>query len=464
VTSFGYSYEGRQLPLVIVGDVDAPSPEAVRATGRTRVFVQANIHAGEVCGKEAMLILLRQLAEGAHAQWRDSLVVLVAPIYNADGNERVRLDNRWGQHGPIGGMGQRANAQELDLNRDHMKLESPEARSVAALMSEWDPHVLLDLHTTNGTRHAYTLTYAPPLHPETDARIDSVLRTDWLPEVTRRIEQADGLRFYYYGNLPFRRGSERGWYTFDHRPRFTTNYFGLRNRFGILSEAYAYAPFELRIEATRRFVEEVLGYAYRHAGALRRVTEAADAANLAGTPFAVRATIARGDTVEILLGEVAEERHPYTGHPMFRRLDVVRPERMPEFGSFTGTETVSVPAAYVVPPELSVVIERLGAHGVVMEPLKVAQRRTLERFRIDSTVVAEREFQGHRERTVFGDYEQIEDSLPAGTVLVPTDQPLGRLVVLLLEPRSDDGLLTWNVLDRALEGATHYPIQRLPAR
>lgn len=462
LTWFGYSYEGRRLPLVVVGDVGAATPEAARASGKTRVFVQANIHAGEVCGKEAAQMLLRQLALGAHPEWRDSLVLLVAPIYNVDGNERVRLDNRPGQHGPIGGMGQRANAQGLDLNRDHMKLESPEARALAALMTEWDPHVLLDLHTTNGTRRAYQLLYAPPLHPETAEGIDTMLRSEWLPTVTERISAADGWDFFYYGNVPYRREMERGWYTFDHRPRFNTNYIGLRNRFGILSEAYAYETFEVRVQSTLRFVEEVLDFAYRHAGRIRAVTDEADAVDPAGSDFAVRATFARGDSVEILLGEVAEEPHPYTGRPMYRRLDVAHPERMPDFGRFTATETVTVPEAYVVPGTLSAAIERLSAHGIVVEPLTAAELRTVERFRIDSTVVAPREFQGHRARTLYGAYERVDETLAADAVLVRTRQPLGKLVVALLEPRSDDGLVNWNVLDREIEGAEFYPIRRLP--
>ena len=152
LTTFGYSFEGRPLPLVVVGHVAGPDPRAVHESGRTRVLVLANIHAGEVSGKEATLMLIRALAAGAHDEWLDSLVLLIAPIYNADGNERVRLTNRPGQYGPIGGMGQRANAQDLDLNRDNMKLESPEARSLVSALQRWDPHVLMDLHTTNGTR------------------------------------------------------------------------------------------------------------------------------------------------------------------------------------------------------------------------------------------------------------------------------------------------------------------------
>ncbi len=111
LATFGYSWEGRPLPLAVWGDVAAATPEAVLASGKTRVFIQANIHAGEVEGKEAMLMLLRGLARGEHAQWADSLVLLIAPIYNADGNERITLGNRPLQHGPVGGMGQRPNAQ-----------------------------------------------------------------------------------------------------------------------------------------------------------------------------------------------------------------------------------------------------------------------------------------------------------------------------------------------------------------
>ena len=166
LTSFGYSMEGRTLWLAVVGDTEA-TPQAVRASGKTRVYIQGNIHAGEVEGKEAMLALLREIGSGAHRGWLDSMVLLVAPIYNADGNERIALTNRRLQHGPTGGMGQRPNAQGYDLNRDHMKLESPEARAFARMLRDYDPHVLIDLHTTNGTHHGYHLTYAPPLHPNT---------------------------------------------------------------------------------------------------------------------------------------------------------------------------------------------------------------------------------------------------------------------------------------------------------
>lgn len=451
VDTFGYSFEGRALPVARWG------------RGPTRVLVFANIHAGEVEGKEAAQILLREIAAGGHRDWRDALTLWIAPIYNADGNERVSLINRPLQHGPIGGMGQRPNAQGLDLNRDFMKLEAPETRSLVALMRAIDPHVVVDLHTTDGTRHAYHLTYAPPLHPATDGAIDGFLRETWLPAVTAALEPA--WLTHTYGNLPEDEEieAERGWYTFDHRPRFSTNYVGLRNRFGILSEAYSYLPFEARIAVTRRFVEGVLDFVAARGDAIRSATEAADGRELIGSELPLRAQIARSaDEVEILLGAVVEERNPYTGRVMLRRLDIVTPERMVEYGRFRATETERVPAAYLVPPALGDVLDVLAAHGIEMRALSEPATRQVEVFRITASSQAEREFQGHRERTLEGRWESATRELPAGTVVVPMDQPLARLAFLLLEPRSDDGLVNWNLLDPALEGADTYPIPRVP--
>ena len=198
--TFGTTNEGRALPLVVVGADDA-SPDAVRRTRKLRVYIQGNIHGGEVEGKESAQMLLRDLAAGKHQDWLKQMVLLVAPIYNADGNERFSLTSRGRQHGPIGGQGQRPNAQGLDLNRDHMKLDSPEARAFVKLMNEYDPHVAMDLHTTNGTRHAYYLTYSPPLNPATDPTITSLLRDTWFPWLTQSVRSKYGWDYYYYGNV-----------------------------------------------------------------------------------------------------------------------------------------------------------------------------------------------------------------------------------------------------------------------
>jgi len=395
VDTFGYTFEGRALPVAVVGHVSDASPEAVRAAGRTVVYIQANIHAGEVEGKESLLMLLRDFAEGRRTELLDSLVLLVVPIYNADGNERVALTNRPSQHGPVGGMGQRPNAQDYDLNRDHMKLDSPEARSLAMLFSHYDPHVIVDLHTTNGTHHAYYLTYSVPMHPATDSAVVRLLRDRWMPEVTRSVRDKHGWDYYWYGNVQGQ-GDRRGWWTFDYRPRFNNNYAGLRNRFGILSEAYAYATFEDRIRATTYFVEEVLAFAVRNATEIRRVAAEADARSVIGRRLAVSAEPERSARqVDILMGEVAEEVNPYSGERMLLRLDVKRPESMWEYGTFQPTELETAPAAYLIPADLSDVLNRLEAHGVRMTTLSADRSIEVQTFRIDSTSVSPQQFQGH---------------------------------------------------------------------
>ena len=460
MTTYGYTSEGRALPLVVVGDLEDASPEAVRASGKTVVYLQGNIHGGEVCGKEALQMLLRDHVGGRHAEWMESMVLLIAPIYNADGNERVSLANRGRQHGPIGGMGQRPNAQGYDLNRDHMKLDSPEARSVARLFREYDPHVAVDLHTTNGTRHAYHITYSPPLHPNTPIEIDRLLREGLLPDVTERVRVKYGWEYYYYGNASARGSGERGWYTFDHRPRFNNNYVGLRNRIAILSEAYSYATFEERVLATLYFVEETLGYVHEHGDEVRRVVAAADAENVVGDSLALSARPRRSDArVDILMGATVEETHPLTGRPLLLRRDTQYVESMYEYGTFAPTLSERVPSAYLIPPELDDIIVRLAAHGVTLEPAEIAPVE-IEAFRIDSVLTAERAFQGHNEQALFGRYEPGRVTPAPGAMWARADQPLGRLLFSLLEPRSDDGFADWGLLADRLDAGGLYPILR----
>ena len=465
LTTFGETNEKRALPLAVIGAPGA-TPETVRSTGKIRVYIQGNIHGGEVEGKESAQMLIRDLAQGKHEGWLKTMVFLIAPIYNADGNERFGLTTRGRQHGPVGGQGVRPNAQGLDLNRDHMKLDSPEGRAVVKLMNDYDPHVSMDLHTTNGTRHAYFLTYAPPLNQSTDPAIIDLLRTEWLPWVTKTVRDKYNWDYYYYGNVGGggRRGgppAERSWRSFDSRPRFNNNYVGLRNRIAVLSEAYAYASFRDRLLATSRFVEENLNYVDANADRIRKVVDEADARPIVGTRLGLRARLKRGEVVEILMGETTEEKHPVDGHVMELRKDVRTPERMVEFGTFEATETARVPGTYYVPADLTAAIEMLRAHGVRMTPLAAATRVAVEEFQISGSQAAPREFQGHRERTLEGSWIATERELPAGTVQVEITQPLGRLAFYLIEPRSDDGLVNWNVLDAALgDGVTVYPIVR----
>jgi len=462
ITTFGYTSEGRPLPLLVVGEVEDASPEAVRATGKTRIYLQGGIHSGEACGKEALLILLRELTTGDHGQWKDSLILLVAPLYNADGNEQVNIRNRRRQNGPVGGMGTRANAMGLDLNRDQMKLDAPESRALVGLYTSYDPHLSVDLHVTNGTRHGYHLTYASPLNPNTPVEIDEFVRNEWLPAVTRGVKEKQGWDMYFYGDeAQPRGGQEGGWYTFDPRGRYVSNYIGLRNRFGILGEAFSYATFQDRIRVSELFVEEILDFAHKKATEIRERTARADARSVVGESLSLRATFRRSDEpVTILMGETVEERNPYSGEVMLRRTETQTPKEMYEFGTFQPTESERVPAVYYVPRALRIVVERLEAHGIHYSVLASAQEVEVQEFVVDSVTTAAREYEGHVGQDLFGSYRDVGRTLESGTIVVPMDQPLVRVAFALLEPRSDDGFVAWGFLTDALKAGEPYPILR----
>jgi hypothetical protein len=473
LTTFGTTNERRALPLAVIGAA-AAAPDAVRQTGKLRVYIQANIHGGEVEGKESAQMLVRDLAAGRHDDWLETMVLLIAPIYNADGNERVALDNRGPQNGPAGGQGQRYNAQGLDLNRDHMKLDSPEARAFVQLLNDYDPHVTMDLHTTNGTRHAYMLTYAPPLHPGTDSAIVELLRKEWLPAVTKIIREKHGWDYYYYGNVSGGRrnapstappggpadSGQRRWATFDHRPRFNNNYVGLRNRVAVLSEAYAYASFQDRILATSRFVDENLAFAHANTERIVKLTDSADRRSLVGARLPLRAELQHSGTIDILMGEVAEEKHPVDGHVVHVRKDVRTAERMADFSTFGALELERVPATYYLPPGLTEAVERLSAHGIAMTAVTSVSRVAVEEFRIDGVQTAAKPFQNRSERSLHGAWTQALRDIPPGTIAVSMTQPRARLAFYLIEPRSDDGLANWDLLGDVLRDATVYPIVR----
>ena len=258
VETFATTNEGRALPLVIAGPPGVVDPRSAHAAGLPIVFIMANIHAGEVEGKEAAQMLLRDLISSSR-KLRSEMTILIAPIYNADGNEKISTEHRQTQNGPPEGVGVRENAQGLDLNRDYMKLESPEARGlIANVLSRWDPLLTVDLHTTNGSYHGYALTYSPMLNPNASSDLIDFERETLLPHIREQMRTQHHHETYYYGNFLNQLTPDKGWYTFDSRPRFGNNYAGLRNRFTILSEAYSYIDFRARVDVTYHFLHEIL--------------------------------------------------------------------------------------------------------------------------------------------------------------------------------------------------------------
>ena len=480
--SFGKTEEGRSLPLLVLSDPAVTTPEAARRLGRPIVFVQANIHAGEVEGKEASLMLARRLVSGDLKPFLRQLVVLIAPIYNADGNEKVNVMNRTAQFGPIGGVGTRENSKGLDLNRDYMKLDSAEARSLVGLMNRWDPHVAIDLHTTNGSYHGYHLTYSPTLNPNADERLIAFARERLLPIVDAAVEKKHPFRIYYYGNFGTESGGAREnsrvdpknpgdaiWRTFDHRPRFGNNYVGLRNRLAILSEAYSYLDFRGRVRVTEAFVEELFRGVAANGARLMALTAQLDGEMKAfKNPLGVEFQIAPLDQpVDILVGDVAKEPNARSGREMLTMTDMAVPVRMKDFGIFKATRTIAMPRGWLIPRvhiesgHYAEAISRLRTHGLVTQTVAAPTEVSVERFVIAGVNRAERPFQGHNETRVSGRYEKAMLSAQDGATFIPSAQPLGRLAFYLLEAESDDGLVTWNLMDAGLKVGETFPIYRV---
>ena len=475
--NFGDSHQGRALPLAILSDPPIAQPREARDSAKPIVLVVANIHAGEVEGKEAAQHLARRLVSGDLRPLLKKVIILLAPIYNADGNERISLTNRVPQNGPIGGVGVRENAQGLDLNRDFIKLEAPESVALVRLLNAWDPHVTVDLHTTDGSYHGYHLTYSIPLNPSLNQKLLDYHRARLMPALTRAMRTRHNFRTYYYGNFSESPESAkktpepRAWYAFSPQPRVGYNYFGFRNRLSVLTEAYSYLDFRRRVEVTEAWVEEILRYGAAHGEEIRRLTHNADEETIKETSqgplrrFGVEYRLkALPKPVEILVGKVTKIRNPNSGKMMTAMLeDEVTPVKMLDYGMFEATRTVPTAGAYLFQREkgMQVVLDKLLAHGITVEELTAPATLEVKVFRIEDVTKKQKLFEGHHQVILRGNYEDQKLELPQGTLLVRTTQPLGILAAYLLEPESEDGLVTWNFLDSFLEKGKVYPIYKL---
>lgn len=458
VEEYGRSGEDRPLPMVRVA---ARGGEGTRL----RVLVQANIHAGEVEGKEVVQMLAREISSGAHDELLARLELILIPDLNPDGNDRIDRRHRVSQNGPDGGVGTRENASGHDLNRDFVKLETPEIRALLGVYRAFDPHVVVDLHTTNGSYHGYHLTFAPSLAVNVDPRLDAFARTELLPAVQLDLRE-QGVRSEHYGN--FGRGPvPKTWTTFDHRPRFGTNYVGLRNRIGLLCEAYSYLEFRRRAEVTRAFVVAALAaVAHERTGILALCADA-DALCAGAEPLAFGFAARLADPVErrILVGGVTRVELPDGLGTRLVAGEKSEPMPLAVQDAFVATKQVPLPQAWAVREAPDALVQLLSAHGVQFERLREVNSVEAERFVPSGISRSRAEFQGHRNVTAQGEHRRARVELPAGTLLVPRRQPLARLAAQLLEPLSEDGAVTWNHFEAELaaarEGTADFPVLRV---
>jgi hypothetical protein len=455
ITEMGTSTLGHPISLVIASDPAITTPGEAAAAGKLVVYIQANIHAGEVEGKEAVLALLREIA-GPRRALLQRLVVLVAPNYNPDGNDAFgpQAVNRAEQNGPEQ-VGQRADGMNLDLNRDYFKVEAPETRgSLARVITTWDPALMMDLHTTDGTRHGYLLTYAPPLDPIGPAGPTAYVRDQMLPALRKALQDRYHEPIFDYGNVddPL---APRSWDTYAPVGWYGTNYIGLRGRMSILSEAYSHADFKTRVQVTHDFVAEVLDYAAQHSDDIRRIERDADRqTTLEGVGMAPRPSLAvayklgsRG--VEPVSLEVMKASGDTSKNASPLPTGTLRTWQLPVNDRFVDSLTRPLPAGYILPAASQDVVGLLRRHGVAVQRLEAASTDTVETLEASDLTWAPREFQGHHLLAVTATTVRSLRTAPAGAYFVSTAQPLGRLVFALLEPEGY-GLARWGMFDRLL--------------
>lgn len=459
VETLATSTEGRPVPLLVIGDPVPASPSDLRHDKRAVVYFQANIHAGEVEGKDAFLMVARDLATGPAAKYLDRLVVLIAPNFNPDGNEQVGTANRPSQKGPAGGVGVRVNGQNLDLNRDGIKLESPEVRGlVQNVLQRWDPVLFLDSHTHNGSYHQEPVTWVWGLNPNGDAGIfDYLAGTVW-PAIEKQMRERHGTLTLPHGDFLDVKQPAKGWVPLGPEPRYLSNYVGLRNRLAVLDEQYPYVDFESRVKGARSLMLSFVDFLHGHRDEVVALVGRAD-----------RATVARGarpgaDDVFVIGTEptALEETLTIRGYEMEvtdtgGRYPRVRPtdrtrvyEDVPYLARYAPTRTVRLPRGYLITARDPAIVNKIREHGIVVERLVATTSLRVETFSVTKLKGSEYSDQGHYTSTVEGTYATKEMAFPPGTYFVSMAQPLANVAAHLLEPESPDGLVTWNFLDRYL--------------
>ncbi len=451
---FGRSSEGRPLVVAIASRDGDHSFAALRRSSRARVLAQGGIHSGEIDGKDAGLMLLRDIVSGRRADVLENASLLFVPVYNPDGHERKDGMRRMNQRGPDN-AGWRTTARNLNLNRDYTKLDAPESVAMAALLGALEPDLYLDLHVTDGMDHQYDVTYGfnniAPWSPGAARWLTNTFR----PAIEARLTKG--------GHVPGpfmmerdARDPTQGLYDGRGIARFSTGYGDLIHVPSVLVENHSLKPYRQRVLGTYLLVEESLRVAGRDVAALRAAIAEDRARRPSSLPvvFAQQKTPARKETFKGIASEFFESpisgqrELRYLGKPVKQQADVYMDEP---------TVFVPRPAAYWIPRSRPDVAEKLRQHGVVVEEIPAAVTNTLTFYRLREPKVATAAFESRVPVSIAGvDTQLIEQTWPAGSWRVSTDQPLGDLAMVLLEPQSTDSLFQWGFMHDVLQRTEYY--------
>ena len=455
LVSLGKSGEGRDIWMVVASAGQLFTPAAMAASKKPVVLVQAGIHAGEIDGKDAGLMLLRDLTvnagSGKLGALLDKVELLFVPIFNVDGHERRSPYGRINQRGPEV-VGYRTTARNLNLNRDYMKADAPEMRALLGALNVWQPDLYVDIHVTDGIDYQYDITWGYTGKAGWSPSIGHFLADVLEKPVQQKLEKAGHTPHYLVFSLDSEHPDQGHikWQNGD--PRFSDSYGAARHLPAILVENHSLKSYERRVLGTYVFLAGLLETVGQEAAALERAISEDRARRSDPMPLGFE-LVQDAPPVEIdFLGveyrqensAAAGSKTVFTGKPVKTRLKRYETIRI--------GASASRPKAYLVPPEWPEVISRLEAHGILLERFAVPRELEVEMYRLEGATIAKAPFEGRvrLELPSAPKVEQRKELFPAGTVRVPTDQPLGDLAMLLLEPMSEDSLLRWGFFHEIL--------------
>lgn len=447
--SIGRSPEGRDIWMIIASRERTFTPEALHR--KPLLFAQGGIHAGEIDGKDAGLMLLRDMTVGGRRRdLLDRANLLFVPIFNVDGHERASPYGRVNQRGPEI-MGWRTTARNLNLNRDYTKLDSPEARAMVGALDRWKPDLYLDLHVTDGADYQYDITWGWNRTTGWSPSIVKWLDETLQPALTRDLQRTGHIP----GPLVFPIAGDdvaKGLGAGNATPRFSTGYGDVRHLPAVLLENHSLKPYEQRVLGTVVFLTSAMETLARSGAALRNAIAEderrhPDPITVAWTdPDETKPT----RVIDFLGIESRQTLSPISGTVRTEFLGRPVKMRVPVFEEVTIT-SVSRPKAYWIPPAWSDVAARLKLHGIAVEQITAPRELDVEMVRLDNPKLETTAFEGHVLLKTGAHLEKRREKFAAGSWRVSTDQPLGDLAVVLLEPLSEDSFLRWGFFDEILQ-------------
>lgn len=453
MVSLGKSPEGRDIWMVIASKERRFTPEGLRGSGKPTLLAQAGIHSGEIDGKDAGMMLLRDMTvRGTEKQLLDGANFLFIPIFSVDAHERSSRYSRINQRGPEV-SGWRTNARNLNLNRDYMKADTAEMRALLGALDRWQPDLYLDLHVTDGADYQYDITFGFNGEAGWSPAIGSWLTTAYQPRVEKDLRQ--------WGHIPGPlifggddlKGGIFGWVA---TPRFSNGYGDARHMPTILFENHSLKPYRQRVLGTWVALKSSLEVIAGDRAALRAAIEQDRSRNAPVVPL--RWKVPEGDqrTIEFLAIESSKRISPISGSVVVDWLGKPVTMTIPYHAATEVAQSVSRPRAYWIPPGWPEVVERLAAHGVRME--RIAEPRTIEveMYRLQDPKVESEPFEGHVRVAAGTAAERVTWTFPANSVRVPADQPLGTVAALLLEPASEDSFFQWGFMLEPLSQTEYF--------